>query len=355
MNKKQSYQSQEKIRFLPKLVRSYKRTSLLEKIAGFAAVGLLTTSIFFNGGSDPLWAISGFFVLVAIINVLVYKSQLILAGAVFAAHIALLPTVAGLYAYLRPDGPNGDIVSPIIVLLSATVFFAVLAYRICRGRYWVSLLVILFALDLGGLLFSLGLGVTWGTGTGIMLAMLAVVFRSIPWHALFNKSKTVIPPELVNSTQNNETERLFRKLKYKTVNVPENWPLSHIAYSPKKIYLISTLTPKRSLIINRNRFYYDGSFIEPLLYEIAHSAEKWSLENKVDAKYIVTVAIIHDENFFPSTDKSLSIQVSEKGMERTAGHIVLATPAGIKDLETLPTNRIPQKSLQHIEKVLNAS
>lgn len=355
MNTKKSYQSQEKIRFLPKLTRAYKRTTLTEKVVGFGAVGLLLASIFFNGGSNPLWAIAGFAVIVGIINLLVYKAKLVIAGAIFAAHIAILPTVAGLYAYLRPDGPNGDIVSPIMVLLAATVFFSILAYRVCRGRYWLNLILVLFALDFGGLLVSLGMGLNWGTGTGILLALIAVVLRAIPWFNLFNKGKTVIPPDLVNSTQNQKTEKLFRKLKYKVAEVPEKWPLSHIAYSQNKIYLIATLTPKRSLIINRNRFYYDGSFIEPLLYEIAQSAEKWSLEHKIEAKHIVTVAIIHDEDFFPSSDKNLAIQVSEKGMERTAGHIYLTTPDGIKELEEVKDTRMSQKSYQSIVKALDAS
>lgn len=349
MAKKTYNQQKERKRFIPRVIESYKNSTLFEKIGGLTSILILLGALVLNIGENPLLIALFVVGIFAILNILVYKASLVISGIVLAAHVALIPYVSSLYAYLVPEY-TGDTLGPLAVISLATLVFSIISYRLCRGRYWITLGLVLFSLSLGGLMISLVLNLQWGTIPGLILAVLAVVVRAVPWRATFRKNDNFVSPMLANSSQNSLTEKLFTKLKYNIADLSDQWPLSHVAYSKKRIFLISTFTPSRALIINKNRFYYDGAFIEPMIFEIAKATDEWCRENKVDIKYVTTVALVHNKAYFPSSDVSLSIKIAEKGLNHTERQLHLVTPDGVEDLLEQEVQHLPYKTFQKLEK-----
>lgn len=350
MAKKTLKQQKERKRFIPRIIDSYKNSTLWEKLGGLTAILILVAALVFNVGDDPLSAALFIVGIFAVFNVLVYKASLVFSSVIFAAHIASIPYVSSLYGYLGATEDSIDFFSPFVIISLATFVFPVIAYRLCRGRYWISLGLVLFALGLGGIMTSLALNLQWGTGPGIILAILAIALRAFPLTAMFRKNDNFISPNLANSSQDSLTAKLFSGIKYTTVRLSNKWPLSHIAYSKKRIFLISTFTPSKTIIINKNRFYYDGAFIEPMLFEIAATADQWCRENKVDIKYVTTVAIIHNKVYFPSAESLLSIKIAEKGLNHTEKQLHLITPEGMDELLEQDIPHLPYKIFQKLEK-----
>jgi hypothetical protein len=350
MAKKTFTQQKDRKRLIPRIVESYKKSTMLEKVGGFLSLLILLTALFFNIGENPLMIVLFVTGIFAVANILIYKASLVFSGLILAVHIASIPFLSSLYAWLSPNKEEVDLFSPFAVLSFATFAFAIIAYRVCRGRYWLSLGLTLLALGLGGLLIALTLNIHWGTWPGIILASLAVIVRAVPWRATFRKNDNFISPNLANSSQDGLTTKLFTKLKYETSSLSNQWPLSHIAYSKKRIFLVSTFTPSKALIINKNRFYYDGAFIEPMIFEIAKTADEWCRANKVDSKYVTTVAIIHNKVYYPSSDSLLSIKIAEKGLNHTEKQLHLITPDGMEELLEQEVPHLPYKTYQKLEK-----
>lgn len=350
MAKKTLNQQKERKRFIPRIIDSYKNSTIWEKVGGLIAVLILIGALVFNVDENPM-TIALFIVgIFAVLNILVYKASLVFSGIIFASHIASIPYISGLYGYLTVSEESVDFFSPFVVISLATFVLPIIAYRFCRGRYWVSLGLVLFALGLGGIMTSLALNLQWGTAPGIILATLVIVLRAFPLKAMFRKDDNYISPSLANSSQDSLTAKLFSNVKYNTVKLSNKWPLSHIAYSKKRIFLISTFTPSKALIINKNRFYYDGAFIEPMLFEIASTADEWCRENKVDIKYVTTIAVINNKVYFPSAESLLSIKIAEKGLNHTERQLHLITPDGIEELLEQDVPHLPYKIFQNLEK-----
>lgn len=350
MAKKTLKQQKDHKRFIPRIIESYKNSSIWEKLGGLTAILILIGALFFNVDENPLTVILFIIGIFAVFNILVYKASLVFSSIIFAAHIASIPYISSLYGYLGSTEDSLDFFSPFVVMSLATFVFPVVAYRLCRGKYWISLGLTLFGLGLGGIMSSVSLNLQWGIGPGIILATLAIVLRAVPWAAPFRKNDNFIPPALANSSQDSLTSKLFNGVKYNTANLSNKWPLSHIAYSKKRIFLISTFTPSKAIVINKNRFYYDGAFIEPMLFEIAATADEWCRENKVDIKYVTTVAIVHNKVYFPSAEFLLSIKIAEKGLNHTERQLHLITPDGIEELLEQDVPHLPYKVFQKLEK-----
>lgn len=350
MSKKTYSQQKERKKFFPRIIESYKKSTLLEKVVGFSSLLILAVALVLNIGENPLMlaliAVGTF----AVFNIFIYKANLVMSALILAIHISSIPYIASLYGYLGSKDGEVDGFSPFIVLSLATFVFPVIAYRLCRGRYWVTLLLVLFGLGLGGLMVALALNLQWGTATGIIFAILAIAFRAIPWRATFRKNDNFISPTLANSSQDSLTKKLFEKLNYNVSELNNKWPLSHIAYSKKRIFLISTFTPSKALIINKNRFYYDGAFIEPMLFEIAKASDEWCRENKIDIKYVTTISIIHNKVYFPSSDSLLSIKIAEKGKNQSESQLHIATPKGVDEILDQEVPHLPYKTFQRLEK-----
>lgn len=350
MAKKTYNQQKDKKKFKLRIGEAYRSTTLLEKAGWFLSLAILVGALALNGGGNPVWAVLGLLGIFALITLLAYKSNLIFSGLILALHIATLPYMAMMYSYITPGEYTGDVVTPLVVLGFATIVFAIIAYRFSVGRYWITLMLVLGALGLGGIFVSMALQVSWGILPGLALAVLTIIIRSISWRGLLGKDSTYISPSLANGSKDHLTKNLFQSKKYHVAEIPGYWPLSHIAYSKKRIYLISTFTPRRSLIVNKNRFYYDGAFIEPMLFEIASNADSWCKTNNIDIKYVTTVALINDNELFPTADAILGIKIAEKGSARPEGQLHLATQSGIDELEDLEVPHLPYKTFQKLEK-----
>lgn len=350
MTKKTFNQQKERKRFIPRIVDSYKKSTTLEKATGFLSLLVLAVALVFNIGENPLNLALIAVGIFAVVNLFVYKANLTMSALILAAHISSIPYLASLYGYFNHKDGEVDSFSPFIVLSLATFAFAVLAYRFCRGRYWISLALVLLGLGFGGLITALELNLTWGVAPGVILASLMVLFRAVPWRATFRKNDNFISPTLANSSQDSLTAKLFHSKKYSVSELPNLWPLSHVAYSQKRVFLVSTFTPSKALVINKNRFYYDGAFIEPMIFEIAKTAEEWCRENKVDAKYVTTVALINNKVYFPSSDTLLSIKIAEKGKQHTEAQLHLVTPEGLDELLEQEVPHLPYKVFQSIQK-----
>lgn len=350
MKKKPFNQQKNRKSFFPRLAEGYRNTTLFEKIGALGAVIILCAALAFNAGSNPVLIAASILGIFVIINLIAYRASLMLAGVVFAIHIAALPYAATGYSFMMPGEYSGDIMSPLSILAFATLVFSILAYRFARGRYWLSLIFIFFSLDYLGIVLSALLGLNWGTGTALIMATVALVFRTIPWSSILRKNDNFISPTLANSSQDHLTKKLFEDKKYNVVALEDKWPLSHIAYSKKRIFLVSTFTPRRSLILNKERFYYDGAFIEPMIFEIVKTANEWCREHKIDSKFVTTVALVNNPDMFPSSDSVLSIQIAEKGDNHSLGHLHLATPLGIAELDSEEVPYFPFKAYQKLEK-----
>lgn len=350
MAKKTLKQQKDRKRLIPRIIESYKNSSIWEKLGGLAAILILVAALVFNVGDNPLHITLFIVGIFAVLNILVYKASLVFSSIIFAAHIASIPYVSSLYGYLGATEDSVDFFSPFVIMSLATFVFPVIAYRLCRGRYWISLGLVLLALGIGGIMTAVALDLHWGIAPGIILAVIAIALRAAPWRAMFRKNDNFISPTLANSSQDSLTSKLFHEVKYNTASLSNKWPLSHIAYSKKRIFLISTFTPSKAIIINKNRFYYDGAFIEPMLFEIATTADEWCRENKVDIKYVTTIAIVHNKVYFPSAESLLSIKIAEKGRNNTEKQLHLITPDGLEELFEQDVPHLPYKAFQKLEK-----
>jgi hypothetical protein len=350
MNKKPFKQQKNKKRFIPRVIEGYKSTTLPEKIGGFLALVILFAALAFNSGSNPVLLVSAVAGIFAVFNLLAYKPSLMFSTLVFAVHIAALPYVSLGYSFITPGEYSGDIITPMAILALATLVFSVLAYRFARGRYWVSLLAIFIAMDYLGITISSMIGAKWGTAMALIVSALTLTARIIPWRSLFGKNEDFISPTLANGSENKHTKKLLESMGYDVQELEDKWPLSHIAYSKKRVYLISTFTPRRAIVLNRERFYYDGAFIEPMIFEIVKTANEWCREHKIDAKYVSTVALVNNSDMFPSTDSVLSIQIAEKGDNHSLGQMHLVTPAGLDELNGEEVPHFPFKLYQKLEK-----
>lgn len=350
---KQPYMKQKDKRWLlPRLVNKYKQTTLTEKIAGYGSILLLFFMLTLNGGGNILWVVLGISSIILIVNLMLYQSRLIFAGLVLAFHVAFIPYAGSLYALLARGGYSGDISSPILSLSGATFLLSVLAYRLCRGRYWLSLLYTFLALDFAGLLVSISFNLNFGVFTGLVLAFGVIAFRAINWRTIFRKPDNYLHRTLVNSSQNDTTEKFMKKLGFKVKELKGTWPIGQVAYSSEGIFLISTLTPTSVIVVNKNRFYYDGAFIEPLLHKIAEESEQWSQDNKIDSKYITTVALINNDTYYPTSDDMLSISIKEKGSRQALG-MYLTTQKGIKTIMERDPVFVPSKIIDKLNKEKN--
>lgn len=349
---KQSYEKQKNRRLFPKLINKYKETTLTEKAMAYGSILLLFVMMTLNGGGNILWVVLGILSIVLIINLMIYQSKLIFAGLVFAVHVAFLPYAAMLYAILARDGYAGESSGPIVTLSAATFLLTVAAYRFCRGRYWLTLLYVFVALDLAGLLVSISMNFTLGVLPGLVLAIAVIVFRAINWRSVFRKPEGFISRKLVDGSQDDITEKFMKKLGFEVKPLKGTWPLGQVAYSSEGIFLISTFTPSSVIVVNKNRFYYDGAFIEPLLYKLAEEGSKWSESNQIDTKYVRTIALINNKTYYPTTDKMLSIDIKEKGSRKTMG-MYLTTQDGVKTIMERDSTYVPVKVLAKVSKEKN--
>lgn len=350
---KQPYMKQKDKRWLlPRLVNKYKQTTLMEKLAGYGSILFLLAMITLNGGGNILWVVLGVASIILMINLMLYQSRLIFAGLVLALHVAFIPYAASIYALASPGGYTTDLATPILVLSLSTFILCVLAYRFTKGRYWVTLLYTFAALDLIGLMVVASTGLSFGAVPGLVLALAVIVIRSFKWGTVLRKPDNYLSRQLVNKSQDDITEKFMKKQGFNVKKLEDKWPLGHVAYSSEGIFLIATLTPSSVMIVNKDRFYYDGAFLEPLLHRIAEESEQWSQSHQIDTKYITTVALVNNEAYYPTADNMLSISIKEKGSRNAMG-IYLATQKGVKTIMDNEQTYVPKKILEKVSKETN--
>lgn len=334
-----SFDQIKKRGFFKKIGDAYRRTTLLEKLASFGAILLFLTVIIFSSGSNPLQIIIVVVSAFVLFNLFVYQTRLLLTSIIIAMHIAVLPYVSYIYSALVPDY-TGDAITPLVVLSMLTFFFSVVAYRLCRGRYWLTLVYLFFTIDFIAPLISVVFHLQAGTWPAVIAGIAVIVIRSISWRGLFNKKQPVISTQLINGTLDEETRELIQSDNSQAFRIKSYRPLDVVRIVGSKAEIIVPMTTKKPIIINKNRFYHDGAFIEPLLFHIVSQATLWSMKNKIAGNDIVVVALIHNESHFPTSDKWLSVKIAEKGSRHNFGNLILATPEGLKEYQKLYVNDV---------------
>lgn len=350
---KKSFTQQKKRSFIKKVTDAYKSTTLWEKLASFGAILLISVAVFFNTKNNPLLVAVALVTMFALFNLFVYKTRILLTSIVIALHITALPYVASIYSGLI-DTYIGDVLGPLVVISMFTFILSVIAYRTCRGRYWVTLIILYLAIDIMAPLVSILFSLYWGTWMALIMGTIALIIRTINWRALFSRKKAIISTRLINGSQKDRTKALLEATGNKPFELNGYNPIEAVRIIKDQAELITTLTPKKPIIFNDNRFYYDGEFIEPLLFDIAEKASDWSRKNKISRDNITVVVLIHDVDKFPSSDLWLAVKVSEKGSNNNVGNLLFTTPEGLKDYHKFYGQKpIPEKTLKRIQKAVD--